>query len=295
MKTEAVYKQAFNAALGILTELKTKARVPSETELSRRMQVSRTTVRKVLHELADRRLISDGRQRVILAPPKRSDRFPGAETIATSRQVESRFMEWMLRGDLQPGAQVSVMKLARLFGVSTTGVREFLSGFERFGLVERRPNASWTFKGLTREFAIELFDVREIFEIKSAKAFIAQPADHPAWAELRLLRRQHELLAAELDERFQDFSKLDARLHQLVNDASANRFIRDFYDVMDFIFHYHYQWNKTLERQRNGVAIMEHLDYIDALLGRDWTAVRAAARRHLGTARQTLLASLTKV
>ncbi len=171
-------------------------------------------------------------------------------------------------------------------------MREFLSGFERFGLVERRPNASWIFKGLTRDFASELFDVREMFEIKSARAFIAQPPDHPAWAELKLLRRQHEALAAELDERFQDFSKLDARLHQLINDASANRFIRDFYDVMAFIFHYHYQWNKTLERQRNGVAVGEHLDYIDALLTRDWTKVRTAARRHLTTARKTLLSSI---
>ena len=29
--------------------------------------------------------------------------------------------------------------------------------------------------------------------------------------------------------------------HRLINDASRNRFIEDFYDVISLIFHYHYQ------------------------------------------------------
>jgi DNA-binding GntR family transcriptional regulator len=201
-------------------------------------------------------------------------------------------MEWMLRSDLEPGSSINVLELARLFGVSTTGIREFLNGFARFGLIEKRPNASWIFKGLTHDFALELFDVRELFELKSARAFIALPPEHPAWTELQLLRREHRKLAAELDARFHDFSELDARLHQLINDAAENRFIRDFYDVMAFIFHYHYQWNKTLEKQRNGVAIKEHMAYIDALRIRNWARVKPAAQAHLGTARTTLLNSL---
>jgi DNA-binding GntR family transcriptional regulator len=77
-----------------------------------------------------------------------------------------------------------------------------------------------------------------------------------------------------------------------VHDASRNRFIEDFYDIIAFIFHYHYQWNKTLEKQRNRIAIVEHLDYIDALLSLDAERVEVACRRHLGSARITLLASL---
>jgi DNA-binding GntR family transcriptional regulator len=55
------------------------------------------------------------------------------------------------------------------------------------------------------------------------------------------------------------------------------------------IFHYHYQWNKHDERQRNEVAIREHLTFIDALISRDMEAVEAACWGHLASAKETLL------
>ena len=48
-------------------------------------------------------------------------------------------------------------------------------------------------------------------------------------------------------------------------ESSPNRFINDFSDIITFIFHYHYQWNKADEKERNKAAIMEHLTYIEAL------------------------------
>jgi DNA-binding GntR family transcriptional regulator len=57
------------------------------------------------------------------------------------------------------------------------------------------------------------------------------------------------------------------------------------------IFHYHYQWNKRDERQRNEVAIREHVEYIDALLSRDPSRIESACRTHLASARETLIRS----
>jgi DNA-binding GntR family transcriptional regulator len=292
VKNDAVYKQAFNGVLAIISDVKRGQRIPSESMLGQQLAVSRTTVRKALQELTERGLISHGPDRVIISRPRAADRFPGAETIATSQHVERKFMEWMLRDDLRPGAAINVLELARSFGVSTTALREFLNGFARYGLIEKRPNASWTFAGITAQFAAELFDVREMFEIKGARAFIGLPDDHPAWLELAQLQAEHLVLAGDIEQRFQDFSGLDARFHRLVFEASSNRFMRDFYDIMALIFHYHYQWNKSQERQRNATAIREHLSYIDALTSRDWRRVETQAKAHLRTARQTLLASL---
>lgn len=292
VKNDAVYKQAFNGVLVILGDAKRGQRIPSENVLGQQLAVSRTTVRKALQQLTERGLITPGPDRVVVSRPRAADHFPGAETIATSQHVERKFMEWMLRGDLKPGATINALELAKAFGVSTTALREFLNGFARYGLIEKRPNASWTFAGVTPQFAAELFDVREMFEIQGARAFIGLPEDHPAWIELALLKAEHLALTRDIDQRFQDFSELDARFHRLVFEASSNRFMRDFYDIMALIFHYHYQWNKAEERQRNARAIGEHLSYIDALFGRDWRRVEAQAKTHLKTARQTLLASL---
>jgi DNA-binding GntR family transcriptional regulator len=208
-----------------------------------------------------------------------------------SEQVEKRFMEWMLRDNAEPGTSINELELARRFGVATTGIREFLNRFERFGLIEKRPNAGWVFKGFTPSFALELFEIREMFELRSAMAFAALPDSSPLWQRLKGLRDEHAVLLEEVDRRFHDFSDLDSRLHRLINAAAPNRFIEDFFDIITLIFHYHYQWNKRDERQRNEVAIREHLTYIDALLGRNRSIVELACRAHLASAKQTLMNS----
>jgi DNA-binding GntR family transcriptional regulator len=128
-----------------------------------------------------------------------------------------------------------------------------------------------------------------MFERRSARAFAALPPASPLWDQLTDLRDEHARLLHEIDERFHDFSDLDTRFHRLINAAAPNRFIDDFYDLISLIFHYHYQWNKRDERQRNMLAIREHIAYIDALLSRDTAKVEAARVTHLASAKETLM------
>ena len=92
-----------------------------------------------------------------------------------------------------------------------------------------------------------------------------------------------------MEARYHDFSDLDSRFHQLVNSAAPNRFIDGFYDIITLIFHYHYQWNMQDERQRNEVAIREHLAYLDALMSRDAACIEKACCMHLASAKETLM------
>ena len=295
MKTEIVFKRAFNAALDIVSKLGPGEPLPSENKLSARLKVSRTTVRKVLSTLAARGLISGvSRQRLVQSVRGPTERFPEVETVPTAAQVEKQFMEWMLRDNARPGTSINELDLARRFGVATTGIREFLNGFHRFGLIEKRPNSGWVFKGFTVGFALELFEIREMFELRSARAFAALPHNAPQWQQLEELRAEHVTLLRDIERRFHDFSDLDSRFHRLINSAATNRFIDDFYDIITLIFHYHYQWNKQDERQRNEVAIREHLTYIDALVGGNHSIVELACRAHLASAKETLLRSTAR-
>ena len=290
MKTDTVFKRAFNDALDFISEQGHGQPLPSESALSLQLGVSRTTVRKVLATLSDRGIVAgDGSARIVLPPAGPIERFPDAEIVPLSAQVEKRFMEWMLRDNTRPGTAINELDLGRKFGVATSSIREFLNRFQRFGLIEKRPNAGWVFKGFTVTFALELFEIREMFELRSARSFTALPPNSPLWRQLEALRVEHDVLLAEVDARFHDFSDLDSRFHRLVNAAAPNRFIDSFYDIITLIFHYHYQWNKRDERARNAVAIREHLDYIDALLGGDVALVENACRAHLASARDTLI------
>lgn len=295
MKTDTLFKRAFNDTIDLVATLEAGTQLPPETALAGQLGVSRTTIRKVLAEFTDRGAFAgaDGR-RIVDAKAKGLEKFPEAETEPMSAQVERRFMEWMLRGDARPGTAINELELARRFGVATTGIREFLNRFQRFGLIERRPSGGWELKGFTADFALELFEIREMFELKSARDFAALPDASPLWTQMRALRQAHVALLAEIDDRFQDFSDLDSRFHRLINAAAPNRFIDGFYDIITLIFHYHYQWNKRDERQRNEIAAQEHLAYIDALSSHDPAAVEAACRIHLASARETLIRSTSR-
>jgi len=134
--------------------------------------------------------------------------------------------------------------------------------------------------------------VRAMFELRSALRLATLAAGDPVWRELSLIKVEHLALLQEADTRFADFPELDERFHRCINDVSRNRFIASLYDVISMIFHYHYMWNKRDERERNIVAIREHLDYIDALESRNAAAIVKSCNAHMATALSTLLASI---
>lgn len=64
-----------------------------------------------------------------------------------------------------------------------------------------------------------------------------------------------------------------------------------FFEVISMICHYHYQWNKGDELERNKVALEEHVAIMTHLLARNTSGVLAAMETHLITAKDTLLSS----
>ena len=82
MKTDTVFKRAFNDALDLVSTLEDGEPLPPENALSAQLGVSRTTVRKVLASLAERGVVTgEGRQRVVRLGDKAARRFPEAETV----------------------------------------------------------------------------------------------------------------------------------------------------------------------------------------------------------------------
>jgi DNA-binding GntR family transcriptional regulator len=289
-KTSTVFKQAYNRCLSLLAA---RDGLPSEPELGLALGVSRTTVRAILARLAEAGVIAwDKRSKVRLRAPLAADFYPAEETDSPAEIIERSFMKRLLAQGVEPGTQITEVELAREIGVGTSSLREFLIRFSRFGLIEKRPNSRWMFKGFTREFALELTEIREMFELRSALAFVELGEASPAWTALDAMEAEHHGFADAIARHYVDFSELDERFHRLVHNASRNRFIVDFYDVIAMIFHYHYQWNKAGGHERNAVAVMEHLAYIEALKSRDRENVQVACRAHLDSARTTLLRSL---
>ena len=289
-RQNTVFKEAYNR---YAAALRPEAALPSEPEIAAQLGISRSTARAILTRLSDEGIIRwNKRQKIVLRQPTDRDLFPSEETDSLHDIIERSFMQRILSDEAAPGMQINELELAREIGTGTTSVREFLIRFSRFGLIEKRPNSHWVLKGFTMQFALELIEVREMFELRSAAAFANLPCDHSAWSALDEIEDEHHAMLGDIDRRYKDFSPLDEKFHLLVHRASGNRFVVDFYDVIAFIFHYHYQWNKAFARVRNERALREHLAYIAALRSRDPVKVERACRAHLRSARETLMESV---
>jgi DNA-binding GntR family transcriptional regulator len=292
-RTDSRFRCAYNQTLDQLAGQAAGDPLPSELGLAKALKVSRTVVRGVLKRLAEEEIIGqDGRHKTLLRATAVTDRLPERLEYISLRELEGRFLDWVLRFDVPAGMPLNVAQLAKQFSVPTHLLQEFLASLDHFGLVERRPRGGWRLLGFTPDYAVELSEFRTLLEVNAARTVSGLAETHPVWAAIDALEREHLQLLDRIDTDFRDFSRLDEKFHASINAVVKNRFVSDFQKVISLIFHYHYQWDKQHERDRNKAAVGEHLRIIAAMRSRDVNAAQAAVQAHLATSKETLLASL---
>jgi len=261
-----------------------------DSQIAEQLQVSRSTIRKAIEHLLELQVITrQGKQRLIQQMPD-SEMFFDLQDLGTSKeeQVKKHFLNAILSGTIKPGDRFSELELARQSNCNTVAVREFLIRFSRFGLIEKEPRSQWQMKTFDQSFVDQLFDVRHLFEMHSLSRFmILEDADN-RWQQLQILLQDHQTLRARADKDFRQFSQLDQRFHTLLQAANPNQFIHQFYEIISFVFHYHYQWDKGDEKERNKVAIDEHIDIISKMLLKDFRGATLSLEKHLNTAKLSL-------
>ena len=294
-KPPTIFKRSTNALLTYLdSSVAPGEQLPSELRMAEIAQVSRTAVRSALAHLVEHGLVSDLKQRRLLRKPAAADYFDETELKSGGQRIEEVLMEWIYRSDLAPGSDFSEAELARAAGASTISVREFLIGFSRFGLIEKKPQGGWRLCAFDRNFATELEEVRRMFELAAVERVVTLAPGSPVFARIRELIAQHEALVAAAPDGLASFPALDREFHTLLIGHLNNRFAQSLNDVVSLVFHYHYQWDKREELPRNQYAVQEHLTILRALARRDRAAALAAMQTHLDSARRTMLNAVLK-
>lgn len=294
-KPPIIFKRNTNVLLDYLAaSVAVGELLPSEQFIADLTQGSRTAARSSLAHLAGVGLITSLRERRLLRKPQPDDYFDEAELQTGASRIQQVLMERIYRNDLPPGADFSEAELARASGSSTISVREFLIGFSRFGLIEKKPQGGWRLCALDPAFATELEQVRRMFELAAVELLVALPQEHAAFAQLAALIERHAQIGAGLSENFEDFPALDREFHTFLIGLLNNRFALGLNDLVSLVFHYHYQWDRREEMPRNGRAVEEHLVLLRALARRDRGAALAAMTEHLDSARSTMLDALDK-
>jgi DNA-binding GntR family transcriptional regulator len=287
-----VFKRSANLLLQHIAEhVALGEALPTEHQMAELGDGSRTAVRSALAYFHEQGLISDLKERRLVRKPSREDYFDIAELETGANRIRQVLMERIYHSDLPPGAEFSEAELARAAGTSTISVREFLIEFSRFGLIEKKPRGGWRLCAFDRSFAMELAEVRQMFELAAIEKVGRLAPDDPAFAKLEELIARHEQLGSVMPARHKDFPALDSEFHTFLIGLLHNRFAQGLYDTVSLVFHYHYLWDKGegKELERNQYAVYEHLDILRALARRDIAGATEAMRIHLNSSRSTLL------
>jgi len=287
-----LFKQSINRMLQLIADLPDGQNImANDIELTKLLSISRTTVRSCVEHLIEHEIVKrDGPHKVVLRQPDATDFFDIKDKNSTKDiQIEKYFLNLINTGKLLPGDRFSELSLAKNSGCTTITVREFLIKFSNNGLIEKIPRGRWKMVKFDEDFARELVSFREMVEMRAITELLKSPKSHPVWQELKDLLFKHQEVSQDMENRYLEFPDLDRALHLIILQSAKNRFTQQFFDIVSFVCHYHYQWDKTGELERFTVAINEHIDLLNNLITHNNAGAIMSLERHLQSAETTLL------
>lgn len=272
--------------------------LPSQSTLAEMYSISRTTIRHTLEHLQERGVLEkteDGYR--IARDPIVEDGFDSISETRQgqqSSQFERSFYQMISQHQLLPGDTFTEVQLARAANVNPAVVREFLLRFSRYNLIENVRRGLWSMLKLDQSYAEKLFELREMLETHALNRFMSLPPSNPHWLQAKELLDRHRQLRESVGANYRAFSQLDHQFHSLLLSAADNPFFNQSLEIITVIFHFHYQWDESDLKERNTLAIEEHIAILSAMICRNDLSAMNELRRHLNTAKQSMIRSISQ-
>ncbi|UMX80097.1 GntR family transcriptional regulator [Klebsiella pneumoniae] len=264
--------------------------LPSQSALAEMYNISRTTVRHILCHLCERGVLSQvNHDYQILRQPEVQDGFDSssASLAEQNRLFEQAFFTMINQRQLRAGERFSELQLARAAG---DGPCCFYGPART--LIESEKRGQWNMKKFEQSWAEQLFELREMLETHALQHFLNLPDSDARWLQAKTLLERHRTLRDSIGDSFSMFSQLDRDFHSLLLSAADNIFFNQSLEIISVIFHFHYQWDESDLKQRNIIAIDEHMTILSALICRSDLDANLALRNHLNTAKQSMINSI---
>ena len=269
--------------------------LPSQSTLAEMYSISRTTVRHTLSHLHKCGILDKVRSDyVIVRMPEADDGFEIITETPQDQlaQFEHAFYKMIHQRELLPGDTFTELQLARRVNVSSVVVREFLLRFSRYNLIENLRRGQWSMMKFDQTYAEKLFELRELLETHALNRFMNLPENDNRWVLAKDLLFRHRQLRETVVLNYRAFSQLDHELHALILSAADNPFFNQSAEIISVVFHFHYQWDESDLRDRNILAIEEHMAILSAMICRNDLSATNELRRHLNTAKNSMVRSI---
>ena len=216
--------------------------------------------------------------------------MPASDSIAPETMADRAYnaiADAIVRGELKAGARISEAALAKRFHLGRGPLREALRRLEGRRLVVVKPNAGARVVSLSARDVIELFEIREVLEIKACQL-----------ATERMLDSEIDALERLLDTHDRDprigraYSRTAAApdFHTAIITGSkniqlANLLCGELSDLLRI-----HRVRSSGEAKPHRAAFREHIrEIVQAMRDRDTERVALLMRRHIRKARSNIL------
>lgn len=214
---------------------------------------------------------------------------PKSQTLADD--VFDQLRTAIVKGEILPGSKINEPQLASQYGISRGPLREAIRRLEGCKLVEIKPNAGAKVVSLGESQVIEIYEIRESLEGLACRlaAENASAGDCSALREL-LAGHEQQMQSADWQHYYQKEGDLD--FHYLIVRMSGNQ--RLFNLLCDELYHLLRLCRDKTSAQpsRPEQAFREHHMIVDAIEKQDGELAELLMRRHISSARQTLINQL---
>lgn len=147
-----------------------------------------------------------------------------------SAQVKDRMLQWILEGELTPGARIVETRVARQLGTSQAPVREALRDLVTLGLVEMQPYRGARVREPAPDELVEAMEVRGELEAMAARDAIGR-IDGAMLARMRGLLDEMRASAVRGDAHEQAIQ--NSAFHACIIEASGNRTIQRLWAMLE--------------------------------------------------------------
>lgn len=213
-----------------------------------------------------------------------------AEVIEISRlglhdQVASRLRKLLVEGGIAPGAKLNERELSELFHVSRTPLREAIKLLAVEGLVDLLPNRGAVAVKLSEADVLNTFEMLAGLEAMAGE-FAAQRITDDELTHIRALH--FEMLAAFTRRDLSNYYRLNALIHDAINDAAKNPVLTTTYKrinarVQSLRFRTNQDDAKWIR------AMQQHEMMVQALSTHDTVAMRKVLVEHLVNKRDSVI------
>jgi len=268
-------------------------RLLPEEQLARRYGVSRATIRKSLQHLDRCGIVRiSGHNKTVIRQPRPDDFFAADETESSPREkIEDCLVDWLCRAREEGRTHLTEAELAREVGCSRSIIREELARISYYGLAVKEPHRGWRVTEFTSDTLMQIFEVREMFELYAVRKVLMLPDDSAIWREFEYLEDKLRRISRRDLASLARAVALDKAFHDALLHVCGNPYMILFHNMSHLLIDYNLRRKGVVHKRRKRILIGldDHLKIIKLLRERKEQAALAAMQEHFGHARALIL------